>query len=467
MSDNNRPGRDDNVPRYGTPEYAEWYARRLQDQYPAARAVPSAPPRARKRSVKVVVLAAGVVVAVAIGIIIGAVTKDGGPVKNGRGVGASTEAATTPSPQSVRKTSTASATNQATATPSSPSSSPAETFASIYAREHSGVVRIDVVGCSDSGVGTGFLLSPTLIATVNHVVAGAVVVGLTDQEQRTTGQVIGSDPVHDLALVRAARPLTGYHFHIASAAPRIGDPVAAIGFPIGGPITLTQGGISGLNRDIDVDGHTETGMVETDAALNPGNSGGPLLDNTGTVIGLVDAGDTEANGIAYAVPGDQAASDMQAWEQTPQPQSAAACQNPLGPSQTTPDLPTITGLTPDASAGISQAFATYFDGINTGDYAAAYNIFSPNLRSRESLESFIAGDSSSYDFDATVIDAQQSSPQTASVALTFTSLQAPEKGPDGDACDNWTISYRMLKDTDGTWYIDGTAPYGSSTHTSC
>lgn len=311
------------------------------------------------------------------------------------------------------------------------------------------------------------MLSPTLVATVNHVVSGAIVVGLTDQGQRTTGRVIGADPVHDLALVQTARPLRGYHFRIASATPRVGDPVAAIGFPIGGPITLTQGGISGLHRIINVDGRAQTGMIETDAPLNPGNSGGPLLNNTGNVIGLVDAGNTHANGIAYAVPGDQASRDMQAWEQNPQTPPAATCRNPLGPAQTKPDLPTIPGLTADASAGITAAFTTYFTGINDGDYATAYDVLSPRLRARESLQSFADGDSTSYDYDITVNDAQQNGPQDASISLSFTSLQSPDKGPDGDACDNWTLTYHMIRDADTTWHIDGTAPTGTTTHTSC
>lgn len=408
-------------------------------------------------------LAAAAVALLAIGAGAGVLLARGGTSRVVTGLGhlppRTAPAATSPSPASPTSSSPPSA--------PAPSPTPTRDFATIYAHQRSGVVRIQVLGCSDAGVGTGFLLSPTLVATVDHVVAGSVVVSLGDQGQDATGRVIGTDPVHDLALVQASEPLIGYHFHFAVTDPRVGDLVGAIGFPIGGPITLTQGGVSGLHRAITVDGQRRAGMIETDAAVNPGNSGGPLLDSTGAVIGLVDALNIQANGIAYAVPASQAAPAMQSWQQAPQPQLPARCRNPLGPRQTTSTLPAIPGLRSMASAGITQAFETYFNGINTGDYAAAYSVFSPAMRNQFSLQSLADGDSTSYDFDQTVLDARQHGPYAATVALAFTSLQAARKGPDGDVCDNWTLSYRMIQGAGGRWYIDGTSAYGGSSHTTC
>jgi hypothetical protein len=142
-------------------------------------------------------------------------------------------------------------------------------FAALYAQASSGVVSIETIGCSDQGVGTGFLLSPTLVATVHHVIADSAVISLIAGKQRTTGTVIGSDPSTDLALVRANRPLTGYHFQLAGADPAIGSRVAAIGFPIGDPITLTVGDISGLDRNINVGGNALTGLIQTDTRSTP------------------------------------------------------------------------------------------------------------------------------------------------------------------------------------------------------
>lgn len=94
-------------------------------------------------------------------------------------------------------------------TPPATTARPVLDFAAIYKKQQSGVIRIETISCSASGVGTGFLLSPTLIATVDHVVSDSAVVSLINGDHRTTGTVIGSDPVHDLALVRADEPLSG------------------------------------------------------------------------------------------------------------------------------------------------------------------------------------------------------------------------------------------------------------------
>lgn len=350
-----------------------------------------------------------------------------------------------------------------------PSPSPTLDFATIYAEQQSGVVRIETLSCSSQGIGTGFLLSPTLIATVNHVIDQSVVVSLVDGDQRTTGTVIGSDPVRDLALIRAATPLTGHHFTFASSSPKIGDQVAAIGFPIGNPITLTHGDVSGLDRNITVEGNALAGMVETDAAINPGNSGGPLINQHGEVVGLVDALDTSANGIAYAVPSDQAAAAFSDWQQRPQTVAPAQCSNPLGPSQADANVPPPSSSDVDdaQAAGIAAAFNTYFDGINAGDYATAYDVLSPRLRAGSTEPSFAEGDATSYDFAQAVLAAHAVDPTTVRVALAFTSLQTADKGPDGDTCDDWTLVYTMIQGSGGNWLIDRTQPYKGVSHTPC
>lgn len=351
-----------------------------------------------------------------------------------------------------------------TATPT-----PTLDIATIYKRQQSGVVRIETVSCTDSGVGTGFLLSPTLVATVDHVVAQSAVVSLINGTQRTTGTVIGSDPTQDLALVRADQPLIGYQFHFATGTPNVGDPVAAIGFPIGGPITLTHGDVSGLNRNVTVNGTTLTGLVETDALLNPGNSGGPLMASDGSVVGLVDAQVTNANGIGYAIPADQASLADRQWAAAPASQPPANCQNPLGPSQQQANVPAPSaGSVTDAQLhGIVDTFNRYFGGINSGDYAAAYSVQAPDRQSPTAQQDFAKGLSTSYDSNITILDAQPVDANTVTVDLAFNSLQTSANGPDGDTCDNWTLVFTMVQQSDGTWRMDGAKPYNGSTHTSC
>lgn len=354
-----------------------------------------------------------------------------------------------------------------TVTVTAPAATPsAASFSALYARQRSGVVRIETVGCSGGGIGTGFLVSSRYVLTVAHVVDQSVVISLRDGDQRTTGVIVGVDQGRDLALVRVERPLLGYHFQLGSRLPAVGDDVAAIGFPIGDPITFTRGNISGLHRSISVEGSRRRNMIETDAAVNPGNSGGPLVGQDGVVYGLVDAKNTQAEGIAFAVPAIQAAAYLTAWRGAPA-QPAADCGDPLGPGQASTSIPSTGGLLSRASAdGIAAAFATYFNGINTGDYQAAWNVLSPRRRAASSFASFAAGDATSYDSDIHLLNARQIDPNDATVALSFMSLQRADKGPNGDTCDVWRLNYTMIR-IGNAWYIDNAEPYGPSNHTSC
>jgi hypothetical protein len=345
----------------------------------------------------------------------------------------------------------------------------AASFSDLYAREHSGVVRIETVSCDASGIGTGFLLSSHLVATVAHVVDGAVVVSLGAGDQRTTGTVIGIDRSQDLALVRSDAALHGYNFHLNPALPRVGDAVGAIGFPVGDPMTLTEGHISGLQRQVTIDGTVRSGLVETDTAINPGNSGGPLIATDGSVVGFVDAQRVDANGIGYAVPSSIATLEDRQWARDPHPVPAASCQAPLGPGQVDSRVPAPSGIDSAAAAGIADALTRYFSGINSGNYAEAYDVLSARVRARVPLASFADGDSTSFDSDITVLAASRRNATTVRVALSFTSLQRADKSPghSGDTCDHWTLWYTMVEQGDGKWYIDASAPYGPSEYRSC
>ena len=232
-------------------------------------------------------------------------------------------------------------------------SSSAPTLEALVAKARSGVVRIQAYGCGAEEIGTGFLIGPRLIATVDHVVNGALSITLKQGGRPVgTGTVIGEDPTRDVALVRASRPLNGTVLSLATRPPQLGEPVAALGFPEGLPLTATQGSVSGRGRTVPIDGVRRRDMVQTDAAVNPGNSGGPLIDvGTGDVVGLVDLGTDQANGIAFAVSAQVADPLLQAWESAPETVSAAGCggsttTNPAEvgtqPSQTTTTPATLT-----------------------------------------------------------------------------------------------------------------------------
>lgn len=169
------------------------------------------------------------------------------------------------------------------------------------------VVRVDTrrKSARSGGTGSGFVLSPDgLIVTNAHVVSGANQIRLADADGRTTdAQLIGVDPDTDIALIRAnaARDLPTARLGDSKVVRR-GQLVVAIGNPLGFESTVTAGVVSALGRSIRATtGRTIEDVIQTDAALNPGNSGGPLVSSRGEVIGVNTAIIPHAQGICFAV----------------------------------------------------------------------------------------------------------------------------------------------------------------------
>jgi S1-C subfamily serine protease len=197
----------------------------------------------------------------------------------------------------------------------------------------SGIVRINVTGCGFSGTGTGLLVGPHEVVTVEHVVDGARTIKI-EQGGKVLGKaiVIGADGARDLALLQTKIRITGHRFTVSAKAPRLGDSVAVIGYPLGLPLSVTKGTVSGLGRVVPIKRVKRRGLIQTDAAVNPGNSGGPLvLLPGGEVVGLVDLGSLKVNGIAFAVNGRVAAKLVDAWRASPQPLPSARCDKPSTP----------------------------------------------------------------------------------------------------------------------------------------
>jgi serine protease Do len=161
-----------------------------------------------------------------------------------------------------------------------------------------------------TSVGSGFVIDQSgLIVTNNHVVAGAAEVAVTFNNGETyRAKLIGRDEKTDLALLKIApkRPLAAAHFGDSNRA-RIGDWVIAIGNPFGLGSTVTAGIVSARNRDIESGPYDD--FIQTDAPINKGNSGGPLFDMDGNVVGINSAIFSPTGGsvgIGFAIPANLA-----------------------------------------------------------------------------------------------------------------------------------------------------------------
>jgi putative serine protease PepD len=212
---------------------------------------------------------------------------------------------------------------------STPVSRPSTSVAGIAARVLRSVVSIQVDSGTTGGTGSGVVLrSDGYVLTNNHVVAGggSITVSFTDESQTDLkARVVGTDPETDLAVIKILGSPKLVPATLGTSSDLVvGDPVLAIGSPLGLAGTVTSGIISALNRTVQVPSETGAAApplfnaIQTDAAINPGNSGGALVDAAGRVIGINSAiatlgstiADTQSGsiGVGFAIPVDEARS---------------------------------------------------------------------------------------------------------------------------------------------------------------
>ena len=205
------------------------------------------------------------------------------------------------------------------ATPQTAAASCQEPIPDLFRRVSSTVVSIgamsinpyDIDDRMDRVAGSGVIIDGSgLILTNSHVVFGRQVITVTlDDGAQLPAQIVGADPLFDIAVIRIPPPQSG-SLPVArlgdSQRLQVGDEVFAIGNPFGLEQTLTRGIVSGVNRMLPGGSMSpKEPLIQTDAAINPGSSGGPLVDRCGNVVGISTALLSEAQNIGFAVPSDQ------------------------------------------------------------------------------------------------------------------------------------------------------------------
>jgi S1-C subfamily serine protease len=200
-----------------------------------------------------------------------------------------------------------------------PSSVPVTNANAVYQRAIGAVRTVrssnaDLSGFDARGIGTAFHIGGGYYVTAAHVVADGYAFFLDDSARTVTratdnarlkpATVVGKDAASDVALVKGEPAAVSLEW--AAADPKVGDVAYAIGNPFGiAPGSFSNGIISGMGRAIGTERGTLAGMLQMDTPVNPGNSGGPLLDAAGRVIGVVSANIAQTNqnaGVGFAVP---------------------------------------------------------------------------------------------------------------------------------------------------------------------
>jgi putative serine protease PepD len=236
-------------------------------------------------------------------------------------------------------------TTDASVTPSALTTNP-KSYAGIAAKVLPSVVSINVTGANESDTGSGVILqSNGYILTNNHVVAAATSggsVSVTFNDGSTVAaRIIGTDSLDDLAVIKVARTNLKAAILGDSSSIQVGDPVLAVGSPLGLTGTVTAGIVSALNRPVETQEETQPQQInpfgqsqggsgssqsaqptvidaiQTDAAINPGNSGGALVDSVGDVVGInsaiaslggqsLEGTQSGSIGVGFAIPINQA-----------------------------------------------------------------------------------------------------------------------------------------------------------------
>ena len=188
-----------------------------------------------------------------------------------------------------------------------PDSGESLTYTQIYDKNLPSMVSIQAEDAKSYSTGTGVVLTADgYLITNAHVVAGADKVQVACADNRVLdAALVGFDAREDLAVLKVeADDLTPAEFG-DSFALRCGDPVAAIGDPLGYRSTITDGIVSALDRDVEVDG-TSMVLIQTSAAINMGNSGGALINQYGQVVGIttvkIVTDDGSAESLGFAIP---------------------------------------------------------------------------------------------------------------------------------------------------------------------
>lgn len=354
-----------------------------------------------------------------------------------------------------------------TATPAATASPGEMSWEDLTPTVSDSVVRLQIAGCDGAAtsMGSGFVVGPHEVMTAAHVVDDAPTITVRSSQGLTRARVIAFDTHTDSALLRTDEAFEGEAVPLSTRLLALGRDLAVFGYPLAvNDLQVSTGVVSGLDQAVTypADDITVDHVFVTDAATNPGNSGGPVFDRTGRVVGLVSGGtnwdsNDEATrrpvqGRNYIVPASSLIPNLDAWSGL-EPEDAELCN---GDTETDNDGSLKVSVHSDhpSAEALAQALFVHGESINTGDYEAAWSVFSPAFQRSHPLKSWAPGHETSFWVSLDLLDVTGTGGRLT-VSTRFQTVQDAEYGHDGQTCSIWDRSYVMVL-VGGVWRIDST-----------
>lgn len=347
------------------------------------------------------------------------------------------------------------------------------TWEQVMDQVKSGIVRVSAGACgSASSLGSGFFIDDRHVVTAAHVVDGASGVSIEiDDVGLFSATILAADPAFDVALLRTEQGTAPAGLPLATEEPKQASELAVIGYPLGALTSqIVNGIVSGESEPIDYGTQVVESVFTTNASTNPGNSGGPVLNRRGEVIGLVSGGvewdlssddPRPVEGINYVVPSTAFSPLIEEWAFTPT-RVAPTCE---GDESTKPDEEVseddgdllAEGFPVDVLSEhrLASEFAivlhTHGTAINQAQYGLAWSYFTPEQHERlGGLDDWSRDVAPSYWEHLLVTDVAETSDTSATVSTRLRTEDALESGW---TCTVFTLDYEFVRDGH-TWLID-------------
>lgn len=352
--------------------------------------------------------------------------------------------------------------------PPSATSTPSLRWDQVLERAQSSVVRLDVQGCDRQWTGSGFVVGDGIVMTAAHVIDGAASITVQQGASEASANTVALDRQHDSALIRMKSPgVTAKALPLRDQDPPKGSALGILGYPLGThDLRITTGILSGVDESIRYEGDVSAQIAAehsyvTDAVINGGNSGGPVLDLNGTVIGLVTGkaigrSGNAIEGTGFVVPARYLADNLANWRNITEVM-VLNCGGGAPPSSRSSEREfevTIDGVTTPKALGIRNVLQEHGRAINRGQYSEAWRLFTPRMKNDiGSYDSWRGKLSSAFWINATLLGVRDDDNGRSLADVRLQTRQEPRDGYEGQSCSEYYNRYRMVRES-GQWRID-------------